>query len=100
MHARLVTFVGSLTLLLAMATPAAAQGSGEITGTITDASGGVIPGATVVLTNTETGAVRHGVSNDAGVYSMPALPPGNYTIAVELQGFQGQTRENLVLQVQ
>ena len=100
MHARIVTFVGSLALLLAMANPAGAQGSGEITGTITDASGGLIPGATVGLTNTETGAVRHGVSNGAGVYSMPALPPGNYTIVVELEGFQSQTRENLVLQVQ
>lgn len=87
-------------VLLAVAADALAQGMGEITGTITDASGGIVPGATVTVTNDATGAARHAVSNEAGVYSAPALPPGTYTVAVELTGFQAQTRRGLVLQVQ
>ena len=100
MQARLTTLVRSVGMLLALASTALAQGTGEITGTITDTSGGIVPGASVSVTNMATGAARHVISNDAGVYSVPALPPATYTVVVELQGFQIQTRRNLLLQVQ
>ncbi len=90
----------SVGLLLACAAIALAQGTGEITGTIADATGGVVPGASVTVSNAATGAARHAISNDAGVYSVPALPPGTYSVVVELQGFGTQTRRDLVLQVQ
>ena len=100
MQAGLTTLARSVVLLLVLATAVFAQGTGEITGTVTDATGGIVPGASVTVTNTATGAARHGVSNDAGVYSVPALSPGSYTVVVELQGFRTQTRRDMVLQVQ
>lgn len=89
-----------LLLVLLAASTVHAQGAGEITGTIVDDTGGVMPGVTVTVTNTATGAVRNSVTNESGIYSVPALPPGTYTVGAELQGFQTQTRTNLVLQVQ
>jgi hypothetical protein len=100
MQASLTTLGRSVAMLLALASIALAQGTGEITGTITDATGGVVPGASVRVTNVATGAARHVISNEAGVYSVPALPPATYTVIVELQGFQTQTRSSLLLQVQ
>jgi hypothetical protein len=87
-------------VLLTTTADAFAQATGEITGTITDSSRSVVPGATVTVTNESTGTLRHAISNEAGVYAAPALPPGSYTVVVELQGFQTITRRNLVLQVQ
>ena len=100
MQAVLNTLARSVGLLLTLAPLAIAQGTGEITGTITDATGGIVPGASVTVTNAATGAQRHATSNEAGVYSVPALSPATYTVVVELQGFQTQTRRDLVLQVQ
>ncbi|HTI38827.1 MAG TPA: TonB-dependent receptor [Vicinamibacterales bacterium] len=62
--------------------------NGAIEGTITDASGAVLPGVTVTLTQTETGAERTAVSNDKGLYRAPLLPIGTYTVKAELQGFK------------
>ena len=68
--------------------PSFAQTLGTITGEVKDASGAVIPGATVTATNTGTNATREMQSNEAGAYSFPALPPGPYIVKAELQGFQ------------
>src|SRR5262245_3720720 len=100
MQASLTILWRSVAMLLALASIALAQGTGEITGTITDTTGGVVPGASVSVTNVATGAARHVISNEAGVYSVPALPPATYTVIVELAGFQTQTRRSLLLQVQ
>jgi hypothetical protein len=87
-------------LVLLMAGAGFAQGTGEFTGTIVDQSGGVMPGVTVTVTNTATGAVRSTVSNETGLYSVPALPPGAYTLVAELSGFQTTTVRGAALQVQ
>src|SRR5829696_7704975 len=100
MQVVLTTLARSVLMLLTLAPLALAQGTGEITGTITDATGSIVPGASVRVTNTATGAERNAISNEAGVYSVPALPPATYAVVVELQGFQTQTRRELVLQVQ
>jgi len=95
------TLACSLVLLLLIpASAARAQGTGEITGTIVDNSGGVMPGVSVTVTTTATGALRSTVTNASGIYSVPALPPGTYTVVAALQGFQSQTRRDLLLQVQ
>ncbi|MGE3841816.1 MAG: TonB-dependent receptor [Vicinamibacterales bacterium] len=60
---------------------------GGITGTVTDASGGVLPGATVNITNQASGAVRTIVTGANGVYMVGDLEPGRYTVEFELQGF-------------
>ena len=81
----------SVSLLLAILVPFAvfAQSTtGSISGTITDASGSVLPGVTVTATNTSTGLARTVVTNDAGHYELQLLPPGVYRTAAELSGFQ------------
>ncbi|MCS7024840.1 MAG: carboxypeptidase-like regulatory domain-containing protein [Bryobacteraceae bacterium] len=74
-------------------------GTADITGTVTDSSGAVVSGATVTITNPATGFSRILRTNEQGIYTAPALIPGAYTVKVEMQGFQTQTRSNVVLQV-
>lgn len=79
---------------------ALAQGpTGEISGTAQDSTGAVVAGAVVTATNPATNTQRTSTSNAAGVYSIPALPPGVYNVKVELTGFSSQTRNNVELQV-
>ncbi|MBM3728733.1 MAG: carboxypeptidase regulatory-like domain-containing protein [Acidobacteria bacterium] len=56
-----------------------AQTFGEITGKVRDASGVVVAGAPVTITNLATGGERKATTNDAGLYSFPALPPASTT---------------------
>ncbi len=75
---------------LAMAgIPAAwAQGvNSSVQGAVADASGAVVPGADVRLSNTRTGVVLRTESDAAGNYAFPAVPPGVYTLEVSKQGF-------------
>jgi hypothetical protein len=89
-----------LVAAVCLSAPLFAQTYGEITGELRDVSGANIPGATVVVTNTETGATRTAVSNDAGVYSFPSLAPGIYDIRITRDGFKTITRKGIQLQVQ
>ena len=76
-------------IYLAGAVGAFAQGAtGTLTGTVVDSSGAALPGATVTVTETNTLAVRSGVSNQAGLFRMAALDPGTYTVKVELPSFK------------
>ncbi len=80
--------------------PCFAQTVGEITGEVQDATGAIIPGATVTARNQSTNAIRTALSNEAGVYSFPALQPGRYNLKVEKQGFRSVTQSDVDLQVQ
>src|SRR5262245_42660786 len=62
--------------------------SGSIVGTVADASGGTIPGVRVVATNEETNLTRETLSNDAGYFTIPSLPPGRYRVAASQPGFK------------
>ena len=76
-------------LLLVTASPALAQGTtSRVAGTVTDDSGAIIPGATVTLTNEQTGVSFETVSNATGAYTFEAVQVGVYTISVQLQGFK------------
>jgi hypothetical protein len=87
-------------LALAWPTFAWAQaGTATVIGTVKDSQGAVLPGATVSVTNTATGAVRSTVTNETGSYNMPGLPPGSYVLKVELASFSPYTRENVLLRV-
>src|SRR5712691_289232 len=77
-----------------------AQTFGEITGEVKDQSGAVAPNASVTATNTATNASRTTRSNQAGIYSFPALVPGRYQVKVEAPGFQPVVRSDIELQVQ
>src|SRR5512140_1540322 len=85
---------------LFLATPIWAQTFGDISGEVKDATGAVVGGATVTVTNTATNAARTTSSNEAGRYSFPALPPGEYQLKAEKAGFKTATRTGLALQVQ
>ena len=65
--------------------------AGTVTGTITDATGAIVPGAPVSVKNTDTGDTRKSVSNGAGFFSIPALPPGPYVIDAKVKGFKEET---------
>jgi len=68
-----------------------------IQGTVTDATGAVVPGATVNATNLENGLQRTAGTSGAGLYSMPNLPPGRYRVQVSAPGFQTSIRDNMEL---
>ena len=88
-----------LSVLLA-ASPSFAQNFGQITGRVLDASGAVLPGATITVTNPQTGIAATDQANEAGVYVFPNLLPGTYNVKVELQGFQTVVRNGVELQTQ
>ena len=64
--------------------------SGDVTGTVTDATGASIPGATVTLTNASTNAAQTVTTNADGTYRFAFVPPGTYRISVSATGFQSQ----------
>jgi len=86
-------------LLLLISTGVCAQTGGEITGTVTDQTGASVVGASITVTNIDTSAARSITSNESGVYDVPALPPGNYSIRVQATGFQNVERKDVVIQV-
>ena len=87
-------------LLLATASIAAAQEfRATVRGQVLDSSKGALPGATVSITNTETGEVATATTNTEGNYTLPFLRPGQYTLTVELSGFQKHTRSGMTLAV-
>ena len=71
--------------------------SGTIVGTVTDSAGAVVPGAKVLLTNAGTNFLRTVDSNANGQYVATSIPTGNYSIAVEMQGFQRSVRSGVEL---
>jgi hypothetical protein len=92
---RLVVFV-----TLALASAAAAQEfRATITGRVSDPTGSVVPGATVTATNTETGELASATTTTEGVYTIPFLKPGLYTVAAELTGFRKVSQANVRLEV-
>jgi len=64
-------------------------------GTVTDASGAVVAGARVTTTEMKTGVVRSITTNDSGNYAFADLPPGQYAVAVEKQGFKKAVRSGV-----
>ena len=92
-------FFTQLLLLTSALVAIYAQGTSEITGTVTDPTKAIISGATISIVNPETNLQRTVTSNASGLFSAPALPPGRYNIKVEAKGFSSQARNNLELQV-
>src|SRR5581483_2920649 len=77
-----------------------AQFGASLQGTVTDPSGGVIPGATVTLKNNETNRILNGTTSDQGFYRFTGLAPGAYTLTTEAKNFQKQVTENISLQAE
>src|SRR4051794_7258241 len=72
---------------------------GSIVGTVTDASGAAMSGATVTITNTGTGERRAAETGGDGAYRFVNLVPGNYNAAVEKTGFKRSTRDQIAVNV-
>jgi len=98
---RLRYVLATLLVACCCALPLTAQTSatGNISGTVTDATGGVVPGATVVITNTDTGVSRTTETNSAGIYTATFLLPGHYEIDASGASFGKVERKNLTLTV-
>ena len=85
--------------LLSLQSIQAQKTTGTITGTVADASGAVVPGATVKLIHRATGSSRTTVSNDQGSFSFPELNAGTYAVTVTKAGFKQNVSENVELHV-
>jgi Carboxypeptidase regulatory-like domain len=97
---KLKALLGFIVILMLFTVPAWSQlGRATITGTITDASGAIIPGASVVAVNQDTGVQFSGVSNDVGIYRVMDLPIGHYSLSFKKAGFQTLGRTGITLTI-
>ena len=92
MFKRRAALLGLLFFLCAVPS-AFAQATGTINGRVVDQADAVLPGVTISLKNSDTGATRTTVTNGQGVYSVPALDRGIYEMVAELTGFASATRK-------
>ena len=73
--------------------------TGSISGTVSDASGAVVPGAKITVTDVAKGISRVVNTDNAGRYQAPGLIPGNYQLQVQMEGFQTEIRQGIQLTV-
>jgi hypothetical protein len=92
-------FVSFLAVTLAGVTAWSQATTAQISGTIKDQSGAVLPGVEITATQTATGGKRSTVSNETGNYALPSLPVGPYTLEASLPGFRSYVQTGIVLQV-
>nr|MBA3443118.1 carboxypeptidase regulatory-like domain-containing protein [Pyrinomonadaceae bacterium] len=92
--------VFSVLFLLFISVPAFAQlSTGSMSGTVTDASGAVVPGARVTARQDATGRTLETVASEAGLYAFPNLDVGPYTVTVEQPGFKKQVYPNVIIAI-
>ncbi len=72
---------------------------GSVVGTVTDQTGAVVPGATVVITNVQTGQTREGVSDATGNYLIPNVLDGTYDLSVKMTGFRNYLEKGIVVSI-
>src|SRR5947208_4801476 len=92
---RLTGFFAVASVLLWLNLYAQQTNVGGITGTVRDASGAVIPGATVEAVNQATSLKQAAVTNASGIYTLKLLPVGNYTATVTASGFQKAVKTDI-----
>ncbi len=94
--------VGLLLAAVLTGTLAAGQNAntGEIKGTATDSTGAVVSGVTVTITNVDTGVSIVSTTNAAGIYDVPSVPTGSYTVAFSKAGFKNIVRKGVTLEIQ
>src|SRR5438105_6082109 len=92
-------FVSVILIALGLTAAIAQTGTSNITGSVRDVNGAVVPGATVTAKNEATGVTSTQTTTDSGLYAFSSLPVGKYTITVEKQGFKTLQKTNNVLEV-
>ncbi|HVH87381.1 MAG TPA: carboxypeptidase-like regulatory domain-containing protein, partial [Terriglobales bacterium] len=90
--------ISMLTIVLPM-TARAQVSTGTILGNVNDPSGAIVSGATIVITNVDTGEIHTATSNSSGIYAVPDLPAGRYRVEVSAPTFQTETVEGVLLDV-
>jgi len=73
--------------------------TGNISGTIKDETGGVVPGAAVIVKNLDTGITRAATADTQGRYQALSLPVGNYEVQATMAGFQAEVRRGILLTI-
>jgi hypothetical protein len=91
--------IRSLSIFLVAALASAQTYTATVRGTVTDASGAVVPGAIVTLTNTEQNRPYSFNTNQAGEYVLVQVPPGSYSLTVKAPGFKSYQRTGLTFEV-
>src|SRR5256712_3132639 len=94
---RIAVFV--IALLASASLQAQTVSVAQISGTIKDQSGALLPGVEVKVTQAETGYMRTALTNEAGSYTIPNLPIGPYRLEASLSGFNTYVQSGIVLQV-
>src|SRR5688572_3884811 len=93
-------FTFSIVVVLLFSSFATAQvATGSLSGTVKDQTGGAVPGARVVATNTASGVKSETITSDAGLYVLPSLPVGVYEVSVEMTGFKKLSRGNIEIRI-
>jgi Carboxypeptidase regulatory-like domain len=87
----------ALLLLFALSSSLFAQVNAGVSGTVSDASGALIPGVEVTAKNINTGIANTSVTNESGSFVFPSLQPGSYTLEASLTGFQKAKYDNVQL---
>ena len=77
----------------------AQTGQASLNGVVKDSTGAIMPGVAVSIANQATNVVRSTVSNQQGIYSLPALPPGTYRLSAGSAGFRTLQRDGVQLRV-
>jgi hypothetical protein len=99
-HSSKLLLAISLCLLALLIAPSGyAQATANLSGTVVDKTGAVVPGASVVATSEGTGLARNVKTDGAGHYAIPLLPVGTYTVRVDAASFQSAASKDLRLQV-
>jgi hypothetical protein len=94
-----VALVMTILLMTPQQSQAQSATSGAVSGTVTDATGGVVPNATVELTNNDTNAVQVTQTNASGQYAFSGVRPGVYKLSVKSTGFRTENLQNVVVAV-
>ena len=96
---RTVSVFWSIIYILGLGGVAVAQSTGSIQGVVRDSSGASIEHAQINITDAETGLVRRSDSDSTGTYVVPSLPPGHYTVTVDVQGMREAREQNVLVSV-
>jgi len=91
--------LAAVSLCMAVGGLAQSTNSSDLRGTVTDATGSVIPGVVVTIVNTETGITTNLTTNDAGIYDSVSIRPGKYRITFSKEGFGKLVRDGVTLDV-
>jgi len=91
--------LGAMAVFALLSGVALAQSNGTVKGIVKDASGAILPGVSVTLTNKGTQRVQTALTTEVGSYVFPTLPPGTYSVTFDLQGFKKFVRDNVTVNV-